>query len=183
MGDTYKDRINKLFEFRKIPGYLAEANKFGEIRGLKFKKLYSQYETNGYNRVGIKSENGCWKQRFVHILVARAFLGKCPKGHEVNHIDLDKANSYWRNLEYLTRKENRDHAIRNGHNTKGKKNGMYGKNRSGEKGGYVKLTWHIVKKIRKLRKQGNTLQSIGDKCNVTKQTIYLIVNNKTWIER
>lgn len=54
------------------------------------------------------------KKFMVHRLVAEAFLGSCPDGHEVNHIDGNKANPIVTNLEYVTRTENMKHAYRHG---------------------------------------------------------------------
>ena len=50
----------------------------------------------------------------VHKLVARAFLGPCPKGMEVNHKDLHDKSPRVSNLEYMTRPENAKHAFSNG---------------------------------------------------------------------
>jgi hypothetical protein len=50
----------------------------------------------------------------VHRLVAEAFLGPCPERHEVNHLDLDRANATVSNLEYVTRSQNIRHARLNG---------------------------------------------------------------------
>jgi len=48
----------------------------------------------------------------VHRLVATAFLGPCPVGHDVNHKDGNKTNAALSNLEYLTRSENIEHSYR-----------------------------------------------------------------------
>jgi hypothetical protein len=52
--------------------------------------------------------------RYVHHLVAAAFLGTKPEGAEVNHKDCDKTNNAVDNLEYVSRGENIAHALANG---------------------------------------------------------------------
>jgi hypothetical protein len=42
----------------------------------------------------------------VHLLVAAAFLGPCPPGHEVDHKDHNPGNPHYKNLEYVTHREN-----------------------------------------------------------------------------
>ena len=49
-----------------------------------------------------------------HKLVTRAFLGECPDGMEVNHIDGDKTNNRLDNLEYVTHSRNMVHAFESG---------------------------------------------------------------------
>ena len=48
---------------------------------------------------------------YVHRIVAGAFHGPRPEGHEVNHIDGDKQNCRADNLEWVTKKENARHAV------------------------------------------------------------------------
>ncbi len=52
--------------------------------------------------------------RFVHRLVATAFIGPRPEGLQVNHKDGAKEHNDAANLEYVTQEENMAHAIRIG---------------------------------------------------------------------
>lgn len=70
-------------------------------------------DEEGYVHVGL-SDNHVFVCRSVHTLVAAAFLGPCPEGKEVNHIDTNKSNNQDLNLEYLTHPENIQHSIING---------------------------------------------------------------------
>ena len=54
------------------------------------------------------------KHRYVHLLVAEAFLGPCPDGLEVHHKDDNPGNPTWTNLEYVTRSRNCELAYENG---------------------------------------------------------------------
>lgn len=62
----------------------------------------------GYRAVTLY-ENGA-HHRYVHRLVAFAFLGDGPDGAEINHKDGDKTNNALSNLEYCTHKQNIAHA-------------------------------------------------------------------------
>lgn len=54
------------------------------------------------------------KIRLVHVLVAKAFIPNPLQKACVNHIDGDKSNNCVENLEWVTHKENMEHAIRTG---------------------------------------------------------------------
>lgn len=62
----------------------------------------------GYKRVRLSRE-GKPKKFTVHKLVAQEFIGECPEGLVINHIDENKANNRVENLEYVTQKENVNH--------------------------------------------------------------------------
>lgn len=62
-------------------------------------------QSNGYLNVCIGSET-----IMIHRLVMEVFIGKCPDGLEVNHINGDKEDNHLENLEYVTHSENIRHA-------------------------------------------------------------------------
>lgn len=106
--------------FREIPGYPDyRASEGGQIALVKdndiLRILAQRIDKDGYLRVCV-SVNGVRYTRFVHQLVALAFLPiddeECSK--EVNHKDGDKTNNDVENLEWSTRSANMQHAIENG---------------------------------------------------------------------
>lgn len=52
------------------------------------------------------------QHKSVHLLVAQAFLGPIPQGHNVDHVRPDKSNNTLGNLEYVTHAENVARAVR-----------------------------------------------------------------------
>ncbi|RZT96639.1 HNH endonuclease [Ancylomarina subtilis] len=51
------------------------------------------------------------KQEYLHRIVAEIYLGECPEGYLVNHIDFDRTNDNIENLEYVSAEENTIHSI------------------------------------------------------------------------
>lgn len=112
-------------------------------------------------------------QHFVHVLVAEAWIGPKPEGFEVNHKDGDKQNNAIWNLEYLSPSDNQRHAISIG----------LRKVRRGEEHGGAKLSWDQVKQIRQLYATGDfTMMALANRFIVSKKTILLIIQGKTWNE-
>lgn len=64
---------------------------------------------DGYLFVALSKE-GVVTQPAVHALVAAAFLGSRPNGHQINHRDGIKTNNALANLEYVTPRGNMAHA-------------------------------------------------------------------------
>lgn len=52
--------------------------------------------------------------KFVHALVAEAFVGERPEGHEVNHCNGWKLKNWASNLEFLSQADNIRHGFRTG---------------------------------------------------------------------
>ena len=122
----------------------------------------------GYQVVGLYQEQRTTKH--IHRPVLETFVGPCPEGHEGNHDDGDKANNRLDNLEYLTKKENSEHAIRTG----------LLKNK-GEDHPLSKLTEKDIREIRRLfNEEGLTKYRIGKIMNVDRAHISKILKGERW---
>lgn len=111
--EIWKPVCNKYRDYYEVSN-LGEVRRSVGGRGTtKGKILKASNNEFGYLVVTL-SKLGVLSTFFVHVLVANAFLGPCPKGKEVNHKDLNKTNNKQSNLEYLTRFWNMQHAIDNG---------------------------------------------------------------------
>ena len=107
-------------EFRKIPSldFLYEVNGNGTIfRNVKSKKqnkikLDKHHSKKGYYVTFCRYKGKC-KRIMIHKIVAECWLGICPEGFEVDHIDRNSCNNDYHNLRYVTKSEqmkNRDHS-------------------------------------------------------------------------
>jgi len=70
--------------------------------------------TEEYPAVGLYKGDGKRVQCRIHTLVAAAFIGPCPEGHEVDHIDGNKWHCTPSNLEYVPYGENQRRAYASG---------------------------------------------------------------------
>jgi len=102
--------------WKNIVGYEGkyQVSSFGQVRSIdridasgkkrKGRLLKPCKDKDGYLYVGL-SDGGVTIRR-IHKLVAEAFIGSCPNGHQVNHKDENKTNNRIENLEYVTAKQN-----------------------------------------------------------------------------
>ena len=123
--------INEAFKTKKlvnpeiwkdIKGYegLYEISNFGRVRSHIKIGTPTYYKTPilstpGYYTVVLSKNGKTTYSVSIHRLVAEAFVENTdPTKTEVNHKDGDKLNNYYKNLEWVTRKENNEHAIKLG---------------------------------------------------------------------
>ena len=90
--------------------YYVDGN--GNILNMNTNKMLKPQKCRaGYLRVNLVRDDGKRKAFSIHRLVAiRYVVGRTKLHNEVNHIDGDKSNNYYKNLEWVTRKENMAHA-------------------------------------------------------------------------
>ncbi|EIW3383813.1 HNH endonuclease [Staphylococcus pseudintermedius] len=86
--------------------------KNGRIDNRKGRILKPKIDKYGYEVVTLTA-NGKRKSYTVHKLVAKAFIENKENKPTVNHIDGDKRNNNYKNLEWATHKEQKEHSLIN----------------------------------------------------------------------
>lgn len=106
--DSYNGRIVQ------IPGYMSyyiSDNGHVYINRRGFLEEISGFINFGYHVVGITNNDGIRKNIRVHRLVAEAFIPNPLNKPQVNHLDGNKLNNHYTNLEWATASENAKHAF------------------------------------------------------------------------
>lgn len=135
-------------------------------RRRKHRILKPYSSAKGYLVVAL-SKKGKVKNFYVHQLVAAAFIGKRPKGHQVAHWNGNKKDNRVLNIRYATPKQNA--ADRKRHGT----------HLTGEKVNSAKLSSLQVKWVRTNARKMSAVK-MSRRLNVSRTTIGLILHNKTW---
>ena len=139
-----------------------EITKNGEVINKRTQHILKpQKNSKGYLRVMI-----CGKKYFVHRLVAEKYIPNPNNYEQVNHIDGNKLNNNVDNLEWVTNKMNREHAVKTGLHL------------SGEKCPWSKLNWEKVNFIRSC--SNYSVKDLSIKFGVSEATIRDVINYKTW---
>lgn len=132
----------------------------------KFLKIYFNNRT-GYKFVQLYKDKQS-KNLSIHRLVALNFLENKNNLDTVNHIDGNKHNNTVENLEWCTNLYNHEHATKTGLKA------------SGERISTSKLSVKEVKAIRYLLSKGVSHNDLSKAFNISRPSINLIANNKTW---
>lgn len=98
-------RVRSLDRTIRFPGYTTRAGiqRSPSLRSFKGTLLALGPSKSGHLSVPLGRPT---IGRQVHQLVLLAFVGPCPTGHEVLHLDSDPTNNCLGNLKYGTRSEN-----------------------------------------------------------------------------
>ena len=125
------------------------------------KKLKPRPNDKGYLRICVYD-----KMMFVHRLVAEKYVPNPENKQQVNHIDGNKLNNCADNLEWVTNKENRMHAMQNNLIV------------AGEKCPWAKLNLKKVEYIREHTELNS--RQLAEMFSVSVGTISDIRNNRSW---
>lgn len=156
-------------EWKPIKGYEGryEVSNEGEVRSLGFVRLVryavgwmkgrvlkGKLNGAGYHQVFLSSSEGKVKVHRLHRIVADHFLQPDPTRTNINHKDGVRTNNHVDNLEWVTLKENSQHAFL----VLGKTKGMYTPIKvSVEKDGRVSICPSMSDAARNIGCKPNTL--------------------------
>ena len=101
--------------FKDIPGYEGryQITSWGRVYSIDKDRYIKQEATKkGYLRVDLFDACGKRKHYKVHRLVAKAFVPNPDSKPQVNHIDGNKSNNSFTNLEWVTDEENKTHQMK-----------------------------------------------------------------------
>lgn len=143
--------------------------KYRQHNGLYLKPNKTRPKTSEYWTVGLFDENKKAKTHLIHRLVAQTYIPNPDNKPEVNHKDGDKTNNSLSNLEWVSKPENAQHAL---------KAGRY-KIMKGEKNGYSKLKDKDIPIIRALLKNHSQSQ-IAKMYGVNQALISMVKCKKIW---
>jgi hypothetical protein len=165
IGEIWKPVVG--FETFYSVSSLGRIRRDGRACGTK-PGLYLKPRVNrsGYLQIGFRA--GANKHFYtIHRVVAVAFIGPCPKGHQINHKNGDKTDNRVGNLEYATPKENIRHSL-------------VSHPRHGEYNSNAKLTESIVKEIRKRAKAGASGTALGLQYGICASMANGIIRHLHW---
>lgn len=128
-----------------------------------------QLDRSGYPRVML-GRDGLQAFRPIHTLVAEAFICPRPAGREVNHIDANKENNTPQNLEWVTPKQNDNHARRLG----------IKKNPPGEQSANHKITNELAVRMHQMRREGVLVSDIAQATGVSRGCVGHVLDGSRW---
>lgn len=111
-------------QWRPVVGYegLYEVSDQGRMRSLRLgRTLTVPPNLSGYRQTTIRDADGRRDNAKLHILVATAFHGPRPDGHQCRHLNGDKLDNRAINLAWGTAAENQQDSVRHGTHTSTKR--------------------------------------------------------------
>ena len=171
--------IYKVSNFGRVKSLDREVAPNNRVPYWRKGKICKQSKSNlGYMTVGF-TVNNVKVNKYVHRLVAEAFITNVNNYPQVNHIDCDKTNNRINNLEWCTNSQNQIHASKNGLNKLHLHRVAY----SGEKNGRSLLTKEQVLEIKqKYIPYKYSAKKLAQEYNVSESCITHILNNTSWKE-
>jgi len=128
----------------------------------------SYKDKKGYHHITMTQDCGKKKTFLVHRLVAMLHVPNPEGKPQVNHIDGNKSNNDYRNLEWVTGQENVQYSVDTG------------LVKRGDARPNAKLSDEAVLEMRRLQKEGLNYYELGRRFNVAYQTAHKVCSNQTY---
>ncbi|WKV24104.1 hypothetical protein PSYJYH_000069 [Bacillus phage PSYJ-YH] len=144
------------------------------IDGSLYSKISKRYLSphicsSGYKRASLKRDDGKIIMVRIHRVVADTYINNKSNLPVVNHIDGNKLNNAITNLEWVTYRENNQHAIDTGLSSQ-----------RGETNNKAKISEEEAIQIISELGKGTPQKDIADMFKVSKYIVSKIFTNKTW---
>jgi hypothetical protein len=156
-----------------------EFNRNGSIRSIDRISIRSNRRPIRRHGKVLKSQKGGWgyltntlngKQECTHRILAKVFIPNPDNKPQVNHKNGIKTDNRVENLEWVTKSENRIHALRTGLIPSSK----------GELNANSRLLEYEVAEIRTLRTEGVDCKEIAFLYSISRNMVYKITNYNNW---
>jgi hypothetical protein len=143
-------------EWKPVPKWpLYIVSNFGRIKNVVSGRiLKAPLNNNGRPRIKLCNK-GQIRDQYIHQLVMLVFVGECPEGLEINHINGDKADNRLENLEYISHLANVRHAVPRS-----------------------KLLKYSVDQFVEIRKMSGAARIVAEKFGISKSTVLRIRKNQ-----
>ncbi len=146
-----------------------EVSSEGRVRNSETKRIRKDsISPSGYRTTVFSTPGGKHRAFYVHCSVMAAFVGPCPDGCEVSHLDGDNGNNTLSNLVYESRTKNMGRKKTHGTEIYGQRNAAH------------RLTDITVREIRALYAAGVKQITLANKYKVSPMTISRAVRGETW---
>lgn len=144
----------------------------GRIRGSKGKLLNPKPKKIGYVMVP-RRHNGKFSYFYVHRMIAETFLGPCPPGCLVDHVNEARTDNRLQNLQYVTHRENIARRFR--------RRARKDSGQRGERNPHRKTNETDVLELRRLHaEKGLTPKQLGPMFNMSATNASDIINRRLW---
>lgn len=149
-----------------------EVSNFGNVRRKSNGRVRTPSSTpKGYKVIVISRPGSKHIGVYVHREVLRAFVGKCPEGYQVSHLNGNNADNRLENLAYESPTENNN------------RKKLHGTQTFGESHGTAKLKNEDVKRLREMLLDMKSYAEIGRILSISPSQVKRIATGKNWVDR
>lgn len=176
-GNESKEYFDVECEFEEVFRDIPEHENYAiSNKGRVWSKKRDKFLTLSVNSSNYKKVVLDGKNHYVHRLVAKVFCSNPDELEEVNHIDGNKWNNNYTNLEWVSKSDNAKHAFDLGLRT------ISGYTRYKVAHSAHRFTSDEVEEMKQLYYDGMSKQEIAEKFNCYSSVVCNIINGKIYRE-